>query len=231
KTIQLGRVHWLHPLLWYILFAISLSVISKGLTFKGIEYGKVIALALILLQLAVLLPTSWELSSTQQANQPSITYREYYAVDLFQQIEDDIGLPQESYRIINIGFHPAVSQYNGFYTLDGYLNNYPLEYKYRFRNIIDYELATDVQSRNYYDNFGSRCYVLTAELGLNFYCTKDSDLVLNNLDLNATAMAELNVSYVFSAVNITNYAANNLQFNGLYQHVDSAWDIYLYEVL
>ncbi|MFW9817518.1 MAG: DUF6044 family protein, partial [Candidatus Thorarchaeota archaeon] len=231
RTIQLSRVHWLHPLLWYLLFAISLNVISKGLNFRGIEYGKIIALVLIFLQLFVLLSTSWEVTSTRVADHQSITYREFHAVDLFQQIADDIGLPQESYRIINIGFHPSVSQFNGFYTLDGYLNNYPLEYKHRFRNIIGYELAKDPYIRNYFDNFGSRCYVLTAELGLNFHCTKDSGLVINNLDLNTTAMNEMNVSYVFSAVSITNYAANNLQFNGLYQDVNSAWDIYLYQVL
>ncbi|MFW9869663.1 MAG: DUF6044 family protein, partial [Candidatus Thorarchaeota archaeon] len=231
RTIQLSRVHWLHPLLWYLLFAISLNLISKSVNFRGIEYGKIIALVLILLQLFVLLSTSWENTSTQVANHRSITYQEFHAVDLFQQIADDIGLPQESYRIINIGFHPSVSQFNGFYTLDGYLNNYPLEYKHRFRNIIGYELAKDSYIRNYFENLGSRCYVLTAELGLNFYCTKDSGLVINNLDLNTTAMNEMNVSYVFSAVSITNYAANNLQFNGLYQDINSAWDIYLYEVL
>jgi hypothetical protein len=231
RTIQLSRLHWLHPLLWYILFAVSLGVIVKVLVIKGIEYGKIIALLLILLQLIVLAPTSWELSSVRVTNHESLTYREFYAVDLFQQIEDDIGLPQESYRIINIGFHPAVSQFNGFHTLDGYFNNYPLEYKYRFRNIIGFELAKDQEIRESFDNWGSRCYVLTAELGKNFLCTKNSGFIINNLELNTTAMTEMNVAYIFSAVNITNPVSNNLQFNGLYQHTDSAWDIYLYELL
>ncbi|MHA2114921.1 MAG: DUF6044 family protein, partial [Candidatus Thorarchaeota archaeon] len=227
RTIYLSRVHWLHPLLWYLLFAVSLSVISKRLKFKGFEFGKIIVFVLILLQFAVLLPNSYQ----GVADPQSITYREFFAEDLFQQINDDIGFPQDSYRIINIGFHPSISQFNGFYTLDGYFNNYPVEYKNRFRNIIGYELAKDPDLRDYFDNWGSRCYVFTAELGTDSYSTKDRGLVLNNLELNVTAMYEMNVSYVFSAVNITNHAANNLQFNGLYQHVNSAWDIYLYEVL
>ncbi len=233
RTIQLSRIHWLHPLLWYILFAVSLSVINntKSLNFKDIEFGKVIVLVLIIIQLVVLLPNNWEMAATPVDAHQRITYREFHAEDLFQQIEDDIGLSQESYRIINIGFHPTVSQYNGFYTLDGYFNNYPLEYKYRFRNIIGYELAKDTQLQDYFDNWGSRCYIMTAELGLDFFCTKDRGLVINNLELNITAMNEMNVSYVFSAVNITNYADSNLQFNGLYQHSESVWDIYLYELI
>lgn len=231
KTIQLSRVDWLHPLFWYIIFALSLEIISKKLYFRGIEYGKIIALALILLQLVVLLPNSWEGSAAQATNYQQIPYREFYAEDLFKQIKTDIGLPQDSYRIINIGFDPAVSQYNGFYTLDGYFNNYPLAYKHRFRNIIGYELAKNTEIRDYFDNWGSRCYIFTAELGLDFYCTKGRGLSLNNLELNTTAMYEMNVSYVFSAVNITNNAANNLQFIKLYQYPDSAWDIYLYQLI
>jgi hypothetical protein len=231
RTFQFSRVHWLHPLLWYILFAVSLSVISKSLNFKGIEAGKIIAFVLIVLQLTIILPNSWGVSAIQTTSPDHFTYREFYAEDMFQQIEDDLGIPQESYRVINIGLHPSISQFNGFYTIDGYLSNYPLEYKHLFRNIISYELEKDSQIRDYFDNMGSRCYVLTAELGIDFSWTKDRGKIINNLELNVTAMYEMNVSYVFSAVNITNHAANNLQFNGLYQHVNSAWDIYLYELL
>lgn len=231
NTIQLSRVDWLHPVLWYIIFAISLELISKKLYFKGIEFGKILALTLVLLQLIVLLPTSWQCSALQVPDYQIMTYREFYAEELFQQIDEEIGLPQDSYRIINVGFHPSISQYNGFYTLDGYFNNYPLEYKHRFRNIIGYELAKNAEIRDYFDNWGSRCYILTAELNLDFYCTKDRGLSLNNLELNMTAMFEMNVSYVFSAVNITNNDANNLQFIKLYQNPDSAWDVYLYQLI
>jgi hypothetical protein len=227
RTVFLSRADWLHPLLWYLLFAISLSVINRDLNLRGRDLGKILVLMLILIQLTVIVPYSYQASADPQW----MTFREFHAEELFKQIKDDIGLPQESYRIINVGFHPAISQYNGFYTLDGYFNNYPLEYKHRFRNIIAYELAKDSELKDYFDNWGSRCYVFSAELGLDFYCTKDRGLVVNNLELNVTAMHEMNVSYVFSAVNITNYAASSLQFNGLYQHPDSAWDIYLYKLL
>jgi hypothetical protein len=231
QTIKLSRFHWLHPLLWYLLFAISLKTISGGINVGGKECGKLIAIALILLQLTVVLPTNWEAASARAGGHDNITYRQFFAEDLFQEIEDDIGLSQSSYRVVSIGLHPAVSQFNGFHTLDGYSNNYPLEYKLRFRNIISAELAKDAALRSYFDNWGSRCYILTHELGNNFYCTKEKGLVINNIALNTTALLAMGCSYIFSAVNITNHMANGLQLNGVYENNNSAWRIFLYEII
>ena len=214
-------------------FAVALSVIQKGINFrfKNLHLGQWLVFGLVLLQFSILLPTSWATVSVQAGGHDNYTYRQFFAEDLFAQIDADIGLSQESYRIINIGLHPAIAQYNGFYTLDGYSNNYPLEYKYRFRNIISYELAKDEELRTYYDEWGSRCYVLVDELDKNFYCTKEANIVINNLQLNTTALYDMGCSYVFSAVNISNYLANSLDLSGVYEHEDSAWRIYLYEVL
>jgi len=230
QIFQFSRFNWLHPLIYFLLFAVALRVINDSLHFNERQLGKILAIVLILLQLTVLLPNNWATVSMDTANHDAITYRQFYAEDLFQNIEDDIGLDQASYRVINIGFHPAIAQYNGFYTLDGYSNNYPLEYKHRFRNIISNELDKNPSLEDYFDYMGSRCYVLVDELGLNFVNTKDSSTVINNLELNITALYEMNCSYIFSAVNITNYLANSLQFSGFYEHNDSAWDIYVYEV-
>ncbi len=231
QAFQFSRFNWLHPLIYYLIFAVAIRVINDSIHFNQRQLGKILALALILLQLTVLLPTTWATVSMEVAHHDAITYRQFYAENLFQNIEDDIGLDQASYRVINIGFHPAIAQFNGFYTLDGYSNNYPLEYKHGFRNIISYELDKDSILEDYFDNMGSRCYVLVDELDLNFMYTKDSSTIINNLELNTTALHEMNCSYIFSAVNITNYVANGLQFNGFYEHNDSAWDIYVYEVI
>lgn len=48
--------------------------------------------------------------------------KQYYAVDLFRQIQTYIGKPQRSYRAASIGLHPSIAQYNGFYALDTYNN-------------------------------------------------------------------------------------------------------------
>lgn len=231
QIFQFSRFNWLHPLIYYILFAVALRAIHSSVHFEHRHLGKIMAITLILLQFAVLFPNSWATVSMDVAHHDPITYRQFFAEDLFQNIEDDIGLDQSTYRIINIGFHPAVSEYNGFYTLDGYSNNYPLEYKHRFRNIISTELDKNPVLENYFDTTGSRCYILVDELGLNFMYTKSTTAIINNLELNVTALHDMNCSFVFSAVNITNYVDNGLQFYNLYEHDDSAWNIYVYQVI
>ncbi len=69
-------------------------------------------------------------SYTQQFLQrPSMTHKQFFAESLFAQIKQDIGLPVDDYRVVNFCIHPSVAQYNGFYTIDGYMNSYPLEFK------------------------------------------------------------------------------------------------------
>ncbi|MDQ0218917.1 hypothetical protein J2S21_002011 [Peribacillus cavernae] len=48
-------------------------------------------------------------------NNPSVN--EFYAEKLFQNIKEHIAQPQEDYRVVSIGIHPAIAQYNGFYTI------------------------------------------------------------------------------------------------------------------
>jgi len=232
RMFQFHRFYRLFPLLWYILFALALSIIKKGPSFRNIPLNQILVLALIFMQLTIVLPYNWAVLSRDIGGQDQeVTYREFYAEDLFTEIRDDIGIPQEDYRIINIGIHPAVAQHSGFHTLDGYLNNYPLEYKLLFRNIIGYELAKDEDLANYFDGWGSRCYTFVAELGRDFLCTKSKNLSVGNLELNVTALHEMNCSYVFSAVEILNAGANSLSHLQTYETPESIWRIYVYELL
>ena len=53
-----------------------------------------------------------------------------------QEIDDAIGRDKSTYRVAHLGISPAPALMHGFYTVDGYSNNYPLEYKHRFREVI-----------------------------------------------------------------------------------------------
>lgn len=232
RMFQFHRFYRLFPMLWYILFALALATIKRGPSVKNIPTNQILVLALIFMQLSIVLPYNWAVVSRNVGGQDQeVTYREFYAEDLFTQIRDDIGIPQEAYRIINIGIHPAVAQHSGFHTLDGYLSNYPLEYKLQFRNIISYELAKNENLANYFDGWGSRCYTFVAELERDFLATKSKNLSVGNLELNVTALHEMNCSYVFSAVEILNAGDNSLSLLQTYETAESIWRIYVYELL
>ncbi|MHA2359823.1 MAG: DUF6044 family protein [Candidatus Thorarchaeota archaeon] len=234
RTFQFDRFYWLHPTIWYLLFALSLSIIYQiGNKFMSMKFhlGRIVIILIIVIQIGLVFPTSWVTTSQQTMGHGDITYKQFYAENQFMMIRDDIGLPQESYNVISIGLHPAIATYNGFYTLDGYSWNYPLEHKQRFRNIIAFELEKNETLRSYFDGWGNRCYTFVDGLNTASVYTKDRIVTLDNLQLNVTALHELQCSYVISAVNISNYVSNSLQLLNVYDHSESAWMIFLYEVI
>ncbi|MEC2758104.1 DUF6044 family protein [Bacillus cereus] len=162
-------------------------------------------------------------------NKPSV--KEFFAEKQFKEIKEYIGLSVEQYRIANIGLHPAIAQYNGFYTLDTYNNFYPLSYKYEFRKIIEKELAKNKTIRTYFDEWGGRCYIFTDELGKHYMFKKNSKKHLKNVELNIDHFKKMGGRYIFSAVPIENAVKNNLSIEKIFISKTSAWKIYLYKAI
>ena len=71
-----------------------------------------------------------------------------------QEIDDAIGRDKSTYRVAHLGISPAPALMHGFYTVDGYSNNYPLEYKHRFREVIAPEIEKNEEVRVYFDTWG-----------------------------------------------------------------------------
>lgn len=233
RTFQFSRFHWLHPLIWYIIFALVLSIVCQR------KYGKYVVLLLVAFQLAYV--TSWNYNTMSHIKIiikkkigrriSEVSYREFFSEDLFQQITESINQPKSSYRVASIGIHPSIAQYNGFYTLDSYQNNYSLEYKHKFRRIIKNELAKSEKWRKYFDNWGSRCYVFVAEMEKEgSQVRKEWGIKIYDLSLNTEAFKKMGGKYIFSAVEIVNAADNQLELVRVFDHADSAWRIFLYAV-
>ncbi|WP_240376787.1 DUF6044 family protein [Bacillus piscicola] len=221
NTFNFGRFHLLNAVIWYILFALALTVINR--TVKRSIW--LIAL-LIAGQLFVV---SYENFEWKYARAGMPTYGEFYAEEQFAEIRDYIGRPPEDYRIVSIGMYPAVAHFNGFYSLDMYVTMYPLSYKHQFREIIEGELAKNEKMENYYDTWGSRVYVFTDELGKEYLYTKDKHASVEDLDFGTEAFKKMGGDYVLSAVEIKNAADNNLKLLQVFENDNSAWRIYLYE--
>jgi hypothetical protein len=219
-TFNFARYHFLRPLIIYILFAVGVRILWEEKLFQKS------APLLIGAQIILLLFSNEEIV---QSKKPSVS--EFYAEEQFEAIKDHIGKPQSSYRIASIGLHPAIAQYNGFYTLDTYNNFYPLKYKYQFRKIIENELEKNQQIRTYFDEWGGRCYLFTDELGKHYMFKKNSKKRIKNLDINIEPFKQMGGEYIFSAVPIDNAIENDLKLDAIFTSDKSAWKIYLYQVL
>lgn len=244
NEFDFARFYWFNPFLWFLIFALALCVIAT------VKHGNKIATLLIMLQvLFMFICYNWEYRfllgiKRSFAGSPitySLTYREFFSESLFSEIDRYIKKPKKDYRIICHGIHPGIANYNGFYTLDVYTDFYPLEYKHRFRRIIEKEIEKSPQLQEVFDRNAKRCYLLTAELhgnktvrGLAFargITKKDQHLKIRNLELNASALKEMGGEYIFSGVEILNFEENDLVFERAFQSKKSPWKIYLYRVL
>jgi ABC-type multidrug transport system fused ATPase/permease subunit len=241
NAFDLSRFFWFNPLLWYLIFALALLIISK------MKYGKIIAAILIVGQLVFMFVFyNWEYrhllgikSSFAGSHLTySLTYKEFYSESLFKKIQQHINRPKKDYRVVSLGIHPGISQYNGFYTLDIYTDIYPLDYKHQFRKIIEKELEKSEIIRIGFDGNAKRCFLLVSELhGINKFrgmafsrgiTKRDQHLKLKNLTFNTGALKALGGEYIFSAVEIVNYKENQLAFEGIFKNSESPWKIYLY---
>ncbi len=216
-----ARYHFLRPLVIYVGFGLALKIVWE----QSKQWRKAVNLLLIV-QVLLLFGFNDEFI---YKNKPTV--KEFFAENQFQTIRDYINRPVEDYRVASIGIHPAIAQYNGFYTLDTYNNFYPLKYKHQFRKIIELELEKNRLIQKYFDKWGGRCYVFTAELGKSYMVKKNSKKVLKNLELDVEPFKKLGGQYLFSGLMIKNAQENGLILEKEFVSETSAWKIYLYKVI
>lgn len=229
RSFNITRVYFLLPIAFMLLFAIALREMVSGQKLQTIAWLAVCAQILFTLNMNAEFKNNVKILAGRSMEEP--TYQTFFAADLFSSIERYIGKPKKDYRVVSIGIHPSVAQFNGFYALDSYQTTYPLEYKKQFRKIIEKELAKNDELRSYFDGWGNRCYVFVSELGKSSLYGKTSGKVVNHLELNASHLRTMGGEYVLSAVEILNYKDNELSFEGKFSDSLSYWDIFLYKVL
>lgn len=152
---------------------------------------------------------------------------EFYAEDIFNQIKKILPTNYSEYRVGSVGLHPSLSLFNGFYTIDGAIANYPLQYKKRFRKIIEKEIERDEGLKHYFDEYGCRVYLFTKEIWNRRY----SNLLEKSIrpKYNTQELKKMNCMYIFSAYKIEN--ADSLQWSLLNYYKNKNYIIYVYKIL
>ncbi|AHJ97454.1 DUF6044 family protein [Hymenobacter swuensis] len=229
RTFNLSRFHFLTPLAWFGVLVLSLRQLpDRRATWT-----------LVILQLLIGLGmnTEWTLNLRRQlgrlpASEP--TYAAFVAPELFRQVRQEIeqrtGQPPATYRVACLGLPPAVATLNDFYALDAYQNNYPLPYKHRFRQLIAGELARSPDLRTYFDAWGNRCYLFSAELGKNFRVAALPERKVQHWRFNTPAFRRMGGRYVLSAVRLARPEQTGLRLFGQYVAPGAYWHLWVYEV-
>lgn len=232
RYFQADRYYWAYPAIWWAILGLSLGLVWK-------EFPKCMEVIKIVVLLAVMLPTLNRIKTESniydninQYNHGSaytgkLTWKEYYMQDVLAQVDAHIGRDKSTYRVASLGLNPAPSLVYGFYTIDGYSNNYPLEYKHAFRKIIEKELEKNKTLEVYFDTWGSRCYLFSAQ-GDN--SLKSAGFAYTGLELNIGQMKALGCEYIFSAKEIQS-STEGLKLEGVFGTEESVYEIWLYRIV
>jgi hypothetical protein len=243
-AFQLDRLLWLCPCLWYLILGCCVATVLREWKDRA-GLPRLMAGLCCVLTAAVLCITGWQMfkdsdfkanvQKIRNADYPAMSYRDYYAIGVLEQVEEFLqrrtGLEQEDYRVVSLGIDPAAALYHGFYCLDGYSNNYSLEYKHSFRKVIAPALAESDYLRDYYDNWGNRCYLFGTECP-GYYTIEKNGFYFQHLELDVDALRQLGGNYLFSAAYIANSEELGLTLlrEEPFETEESYYRIFLYEV-
>lgn len=240
RYFQLERYYWMYPTGWYLEFILCFGIwwrrADSHKSLWQMPICKLLVLALVLFPtMNKIKEASYFYMNVNQINNGSditgyISWESYYAEDLMEELESEIGKDMTTYRVAHLGINPAPSLMHGFYTVDGYSNNYPLEYKHRFRKVIETELAKSEQTRLYFDEWGSRCYLFTGATGTYWNMSKWDHIVYENLEINIDSLEDLGCDYLFSGGEILNADELGLTSMGYFETYYSYWGIWLYSL-
>lgn len=232
---QFNRTVFFNPFLWYCaLFLILIRIYDMGVIQMWIA-NIIICLAALVV---ILEPgryndlyytcyyRAYEYFHGTEVDE--LDYEQFYAADLFEKIKEDIAYDGE--WSLAYGLHPAVLEYNGIATLDGYLGFYAQQYKEDFRKIIAPALERMEETRVYYDEWGARAYLYSGTDLSIVRATKSIQATDRNIYMDAESMKDLGGKYIFSRIELANAEEAGLDLLGSYASEDESYTIYLYTV-
>ena len=233
---QFNRTIFFNPFLWYAaLFLILIQLYDAGIWQMWIA-NFIICIAVLVI---ILTPNRYnDLYATcynrayefyHGTEVDDLNYEQFYAQELFNEIKKDIGYQGEWSAAY--GFHPAVLEYNGIATLDGYLGFYSQQYKDDFRKVIAPALERMEATRIYYDDWGARAYLYSGTDLSIVSATKTVYATDCDIYIDTQAFRALGGKYIFSRIELSNAEEAGLRL--LYSHTakDRSCTIYVYMVI
>ena len=238
KGFQFNRTVFFSPFLWYA----SLFILCYRLyVYEGKRWRRCLAVLLAMASAAVILlyPSRYnDLYHTAYGTvyraahdgkgTDTMNWKEFYSEELFTQIKADLGYTPDEWSVA-YGMYPAVLEYNGISTLDGYLGFYSQAYKEQFRKVIAPALDRVPASEAYYDNWGARCYLYSGtDAAIEMYTKSLTGLTDDRIYIDAKALSAMGCRYLFSRIEISNAQEAGLQFVKAYGSAQDAYPVYVY---
>ncbi len=256
KGFDFSRTSFFNPFLWYsMLFLICVRItdwadaqtVNSGNNQAGSEPDSrvrsivlVIAplVATIALLVVTLVPQTYNDFYYTVYNQAYklikhrdtriVNYREFYSTKLFDQVKNDIDYGNE--WSVAYGIHPAVLNFNGIASLDGYLGMYSEDYKQQWINIEKEAFEGSPSLKDYYEGWGARVCLYSGNDENTYAPLRVMDPEDKSLKADINGLKALDCRYIFSRIELSNAAEKNLELRGVYNDDSSPYTIYVYEL-
>ena len=232
---QFDRTVWFNPFLWFVL----LFLIMKRLYDCGKTVYKWVAncIAVIAVCIVTIAPQTYNdfyatcyyhlYGFVKGTPAKDLNFREFFSTDLFEEIKEDMEYDGE--WSVAYGMNPAILEYNGISTLDGYLGFHSMEYHNQFRKIIEPAFPGNEWARQYYDEWGARAFIFSGSGESSYVPYRNLELEDQRLMINADALRELQGKYIFSRIEISNSEELGIELYKTYQNSTSPYVIYVYD--
>ncbi len=236
KGFIFSRTVFFNPLLWYAALLIVL-IRMYGTGKKALRYlaNAIAAVAVIVVMLVPQVYNDFYYTVYNQAykiikqkDTYYLNYNEFYSTKLFDKIKADIGYDDE--WAAAYGMHPAVLDYNGIATLDGYLGMYSQEYKEKWEKVIAPALEGSPYFENYFMNWGARVCLYSGSDENTYVHTRNVKFTDHRLMADIAELKSLDCKYIFSRVKFTNEDEIGLTAPRVYEGEGSPYTIYVYEL-
>ena len=237
KGFQFNRTIFFNPFLWYVLFFLILKELYDQFCGDKIKNVLIHLAAVGGIIVCMFFPQvyndfysncyhhAYEILKGTPSTQ--LSFREFYSEELFESIKAEIGYDGE--WAAAYGMHPAVLQYNGIATLDGYLGLYSEEYKQQFGKLIAPALESSEEFHTTFWDSGIRAYLYSGAGENTYQPLKELKISDTKLYMDGDVFRKMGGSYIFSRIEISNAADLGLRLRGEYIHESSPYIIYVYE--
>ncbi len=158
----------------------------------------------------------------------TVNYNEFYSADLFEGIKEDIGYNGE--WSASYGMHPAILNYNGIATVDGYLGMYAQEYKDKWIKVIEPAMPGSPSLASYFTGWGARVNLISADDENTYAPLRVMELSDTRLVCNMDELKSLDCRYIFSRIEFSNADEIGAKLIGSYTNENSPYTIYVYEL-
>ena len=236
KGFIFSRTVFFNPLLWYTALLFVL-IWMYGTGKKAVRcLANILAMAAVIV--VMFLPQVYNdfyytiynqaYKIIKQKDTYYLNYNEFYSTKLFDKIKSDIGYDDE--WAAAYGMHPAVLDYNGIATVDGYLGMYSQEYKEKWEKVIAPALAGSPYFENYFMNWGARVCLYSGSDENTYAHTRNVRFEDHRLMADIAELKKLDCKYIFSRIEFTNGEELGLAKPRVYEDESSPYTIYVYEL-